>query len=350
MELPRVTRDHIHHSFSPDHKPVLYVHQNETFLVETVDCFGGIVTPENPSADPAYETLNPVTGPIYIHGAEPGDILAVEILDIIPQGVGIARCGNSEGQLAHLISPSSNLCQCTRFFDLSDDGSLVTMRDHSSSENKRRISNISFSASPMLGVMGVAPKGGYSVSIPTMPAGMHGGNLDDRYNRKGSIVYFPVNQAGALLSIGDMHASQGDGEICGTGVEIRGEVRLKCKVIKKEDTMVPPSKLDDEHDKFDPLSEPCLFPVTETETHWHTHGVMVENIPGATIMACEEAARLLVRQWGFSMEDAFIFLSVKGNLSLCQSCHPDKGTQIARMSVPKIDACPHPFRCLMEKV
>lgn len=346
MKHPRVTRNHIHHSFSPAHTPVLYVNQNETFLVETVDCFGGFVTPENPAANPDYTTLNPVTGPIYIHDAEPGDILAVEILDIIPQGVGIARCGNKEGQLAHLVSASSDLCKCTRFFDISEDRSQVTMRDDP--KNTKRRSKISFPASPMLGVMGVAPKG--EVPIPTMPAGMHGGNLDDRYNRKGSIVYFPVNQMGALLSIGDMHASQGDGEICGTGVEIRGEVWLNCKVIKKKDLVVQPSILGDEHHRLDLLSNPCLFPVTETETHWHTHGVMVENIPGATVTACEEAARLLVGQWGFSMEDAFIFLSVKGNLSLCQSCHPDKGTQIARMSVPKIDACPHPFRCLMDQV
>lgn len=66
-------------------------------------------------------------------------------------------------------------------------------------------------------------------------------------------------------------------------------------------------------------------------------------------VACEEAARLLVHQWSFTMEDAFVFLSVKGDLGLCQACHPDKGTQIARMSVSKIDACPRPFRCLINE-
>ena len=181
----------------------------------------------------------------------------------------------------------------------------------------------------MLGVIGVAPDGDATTHVPTMPAGKHGGNLDDRMNGNGSTIYLRVNNRGALLSLGDMHASQGDGEICGCGVEISGEVRLSCRVLKMKST-------------------PVEFPVTETESYWHTHGVAVENIPGATAVACEEAARLLVDQWGFTMEDAFVFLSVKGNLGLCQACHPDKGTQIARMSVPKIDACPRPFRCLHE--
>jgi amidase len=219
----------------------------------------------------------------------------------------------------------------------------------------KRIAPISFPASPMLGVIGVAPEGDVDVSIPTMPAGRHGGNLDDRYNRKGSIIYLPINQPGALLSIGDMHASQGDGEICGTGVEISGTVWLSCRVIKKDEVAPLLSlsfALEDDNSsqfQFESPSTSCLFPVTETETHWHTHGVIVENIPGATTLACEEAARLLVGQWGFTPEEAFIFLSVKGNLGLCQSCHPDTGTQIARMSVPKIEACPRPFRCLYEE-
>lgn len=161
-----------------------------------------------------------------------------------------------------------------------------------------------------------------------------------------------------------MHASRGDGEICGTGIEISGAVELSCRVLKKDSVAPlsspgPTSGSTGVRGKLFQVvrgkllqaqlpSSPCSFPVTETETHWHAHGVTVENIPGATTVACEEAARLLIGQWGFSPEDAFIFLSVKGNLGLCQSCHPDKGTQIARMSVPKISACPRPFRCLLE--
>lgn len=321
--MKRLTRDHRHYTFSASHPPALHVAQDETFIVETTDCFNGAVTPANPSAEVAYEKLNPITGPIFVEGAKVGDMLAVTIHHIETDNIGVARFGSASGQLARHIDPSCTCC--TRFFDVDKEKKMLTMRDV---EKSRRIAPISFPASPMLGVIGVAPQGDATTHVPTMPAGKHGGNLDDRMNGIGSTIYLRVNHPGALLSLGDMHASQGDGEICGCGVEISGEVQMSCRVLK--------------------MSKLVEFPVTETESHWHTHGVTVEDIPGATTVACEEAARLLVDQWGFTMEDAFVFLSVKGNLGLCQACHPDKGTQILRMSVPKIDACPRPFRCLHE--
>ena len=184
------------------------------------------------------------------------------------ESVGVARFGSTSGQLARHVDPSC----ATRFFDVDKATKTVTMRDPPANPTKR-IAPISFSASPMLGVIGVAPEG--TTHVPTMPAGMHGGNLDDRMNGIGSTIYLRVNHPGALLSVGDMHASQGDGEICGCGVEISGEVQMSCRVLKMM------------------KSVPMDFPVTETDTHWHTHGVTVEDIPAATTVACEEAARLL---------------------------------------------------------
>ena len=179
---------------------------------------------------------------------------------------------------------------------------------------------VNFPAVPMLGVIGVAPESG---EIATMPAGKHGGNLDNNMNRKGSIVHLPVKHKGALLGMGDMHASMGDGEICGTGVEIAGDVLIKVDVIKGITTD---------------------FPVTETADSWITHGVAVEDLTLALKLACEEAAGLLVNHWGFTYEDAFIFLSVAGDLGIAQSVHPSSGTVIAKMRVPKIAACPKPFK------
>ena len=172
----------------------------------------------------------------------------------------------------------------------------------------------------MLGVIGVAPASG---SILTMPAGKHGGNLDNNMNKIGSIIYLPVKHPGALLGIGDMHASMGDGEICGTGVEIGGDVLIEVDVIKSITTD---------------------FPVTETAQSWITHGVAINDIELAMKIACEEAAGLLVNHWGFTYEDAFIFLSVACDLGIAQNVHPCQGTVIAKLSVPKIDACPTPFR------
>ena len=198
---------------------------------------------------------------------------------------------------------------------------------------RKRRARISFPASPMLGVIAVAPK---DEPVSTMPAGPHGGNLDNKLNGIGSTIYLPVNHPGALLSIGDMHASQGDGEISGTGVEIGGDVLLSCHVYK-QNCLYPEG------------AGVCRYPVTETDTHWVTHGVVIEDIPKTMTVACDEASKLLVGQWGFTPEEAFIFLSVRGDLGLCQFCHPDQGTQIARMVVPKIDACPKPFRGLWKR-
>ncbi|KAL3907545.1 MAG: hypothetical protein SGARI_003486 [Bacillariaceae sp.] len=211
-----------------------------------------------------------------------------------------------------------------------------------------RLGPISFPASPMLGVIGVAPNG-EDDPILTMPAGKHGGNLDNRANGIGATIYLPVNHHGALLSMGDMHASQGDGEISGSGVEIGGNVLLRCRVLK-QDKLYPMRSMKPENrgsrDKDDAILSPILeYPVTETATHWITHGVVIENIPEATNVACEEAAKILVHQWGFTIEESFIFLSIQGDLGLCQACHPDVGTQIAKMTVPKLpNVCPRPFR------
>jgi amidase len=353
-----VSKEHFQYKFGVEYEPVVTVAPGDFIHVETNDCYHGRIHPglKDPSnvVDQIKGTeTNPITGPIYVTGAMPGDILAVTLLDIQPQGVGVACCGSSCGQLSHWTPQTT-----TKFFDLSDDGTIITMKDTvvaSSATNHypqqqqqqlhRRRAPIAFPAKPMLGVIGVAPAG--SKPIPTMPAGKHGGNLDNNCNGIGSTIYFPVNHPGALLSMGDMHAAQGDGEISGNGVEIGGHVLLQCRVIpQKEAYTVDDDFFQSQHGVH--ISLTLEYPVTETATHWITHGVVEDDIPQTTTVACEEAAKLLVGQWGFTIEEAFIFLSVQGNLGLCQSCHPDEGTQIAKMTVPKLPACPRPFRVLYE--
>jgi len=298
-----LSRDHHTYSFAASHTPVLHVNPGELIHVQTWDCYKGMVTnADNALQEFASEDMNPATGPIYIEGAEPGDTLSVTIHDIKPGVRGVARIYAGNGQLVHLC----DTVPYAKFFDVIDG--VVTMNEH-----------ISFPSSPMLGVIGVAPETG---EIATMPAGKHGGNLDNNLNGVGSTVHLPVQHKGALLGLGDMHASMGDGEICGTGIEIAGDVLISVQLVKGVATD---------------------YPVTENASHWTTHGVAHEDIPVSLRIACEEAAQLLVKQWGFTMEDAFIFLSVQGNLGIAQAVHPSTGTVIAKMSVPKIAACPRPF-------
>jgi amidase len=298
-----LSRDSHNFSFSGNHQPALVVEPGEFIHVQTWDCYRGAITDETNALLPIDSSLiNPATGPIFINGAEPGDTLSVTLHDIRPAARGVARTYPGEGQLQHLLTKPH-----AQFFDVHDG--IVTMNDR-----------VSFKSSPMLGVIGVAPAAG---EIPTMPAGMHGGNLDNNKNTIGSTIHLPVKHPGALLAMGDMHASMGDGEICGTGIEIAGDVLVSTQLIKGLGTD---------------------FPVTETESSWITHGVApVEDLYGAMRIACEQAAGLLVSQWGFSYEEAFIFLSVQGNLGIAQAVHPAQGTVIAKMEVPKISACPKPF-------
>ncbi len=297
-----LSRDNHFFSFSARHAPALTVLPGDVIHVQTWDCYRGAITnSENALATIPDNEINPATGPIFITGAEPGDTLLVTILDIKTGARGVARTYPDNGQLHHLIEK-----QYARFFDVHDG--VVTMNE-----------KVSFPATPMLGVIGVAPESG---EISTLPAGKHGGNLDNNMNGIGATIYLPVKHPGALLSMGDMHASMGDGEICGTGIEIAGDVLIRVELLKAKGTE---------------------FPVTENASSWMTHGVANEDIPAAMQIACEEAAGLLVKEWGFTIEDAFIFLSVQGNLGLAQAVHPSTGTVIAKMTVPKIQACPSPF-------
>jgi len=345
----KLDRSHIHTTFSASHAPKLRIKPGELVHVETWDCFHGayfkkcdkvgqddstndylplpIPSPEEVSVN--ISNWNPVTGPIFVDGAKPGDILSITIHDIRPKLHGVAsNYGPGAGQLGRLVTKS-----CIRYFEISNDRTSVVMQcdrrgrsAHRAQNTNNSLPEIKFPCRPMLGVIGLAPKG--ELEISTMPAGKHGGNLDNKINTIGSTIHIPVNHPGALLSIGDMHASQGDGEICGTGVEVSGDVLLSCSITGSSE-----------------IAE-NEYPITETKTHWVTHGVAVEDIPRATTIASEEAALLLTKEWGFSMEDACVFLGVAGDLGLCQAIHPDKGTVIAKMSVPKIEACPRPYRRL----
>jgi amidase len=146
-----------------------------------------------------------------MRGAEPGDSLVAEILDVRPMEWGVATLIPGFGQLIDRVQ-----APLTRMFEVADGE--VRMNDR-----------VRFPAQPMVGVVGVATGGD---TLSNGLAGRHGGNLDDHWHRKGSRIYFPVRQRGGLFAVGDMHASMGDGEICFTGVEIAGEVDIRFSLLK----------------------------------------------------------------------------------------------------------------------
>jgi amidase len=297
-----VSRDEVIWAFGPDLEPVLKVEPGATVRIETNDCFSGqIRSEEDLVTEIDFERVNSATGPIAVRGAEPGDSLIVEILDVSPIEWGVATLIPGYGQLIDKVQ-----APVTRLFKVEDG--WVEMNDR-----------VRFPARPMVGVVGVATE---SEHLTTGLAGRHGGNLDNHLHGPGARIYFPVRQPGGLFAVGDMHAAMGDGEICFTGVEIAGEVIVRFDVLK---------------------GKQARWPVTELEDRWVAHAT-ADEFPEALYLCSEEAARLLVDEWGFTLEDAFIFLSVACDAGIAQACKPAPhfGT-IARFSIPKLDATPAPF-------
>ena len=299
----RLPREQVIWSFGPGLQPVLEVEPGDVVTFETNDCFTGQIRSEDDLVTGIdLSRINSATGPVAVAGAEPGDSLVAEILDVRPVEWGVATLIPGFGQLIEQVQ-----APVTRLFEVRDGE--IRMNDR-----------VRFPARPMVGVVGVAT-GGEELSNGL--AGQHGGNLDDHLHGKGARIFFPVRQPGGMFAVGDMHASMGDGEICFTGVEIAGEVDIRFDLLK---------------------GKQATWPVTELADRWVPHAT-ASRYGEALQLVSEEAARLLVDEHGFTVEDAFIFLSVACDAGVAQACKPAPGFgAIARFAIPKIDACPAPFR------
>ncbi len=202
----------VHHHFGWDNSipPVLRVEPGETVAFEVVDASGGQLRPDSTAAEVArldFGRVNPVTGPVFVEGAEPGDALVVEVVDFEPSGWGWTAIVPGFGLLADQF-PDPWL-HVSRY----DEGGVEFLP------------GIRLPVRPFPGTIGVAPAepGRHSV----VPPREVGGNMDVRDLTRGAVLYLPVRVPGALFSVGDTHAAQGDGEVCGTAVESPMRVRLR---------------------------------------------------------------------------------------------------------------------------
>jgi amidase len=298
----RISRDQVIWAFGPDLDPVLEVDPGDVVTFETNDCFSGqIQTEQDLVTGIDMSRINRATGPVAVRGAMPGDSVIAEILDVRPIEWGVATLIPGFGPLIDKVT-----APLTRRFEVIDGE--VRMNDR-----------VRFPARPMVGVVGVAT-GGEVLSNGL--AGQHGGNLDNHLHGPGARIFFPVRQPGGMFAVGDMHASMGDGEICFTGVEIAGEVDVRFDLLK---------------------GRQATWPVTELADRWLPHAT-ADSYEEALALVSEEASRLLVDQWGFTLEDAFIFLSVACDAGVAQACKPAPGFgTIARFAIPKLSATPGPF-------
>ena len=198
-----LTDDQVHFLWDTGHEPVLEIDSGDRVVVWTRDVSDNQIGRDSDASVIAgldWDRIYPLAGPIAVHGAEPGDTLAIEVLDIHTQGWGWTAVLPGLGLLPDDF-PDAYL----RIFDLSH-GDVAYLRE-----------DIAVPVEPFFGTMGVCPAG--ASAVPVMPPGIFGGNMDTRQLVRGATLYLPVQVEQALFSCGDAHAAQGDGEVCVTGIE-----------------------------------------------------------------------------------------------------------------------------------
>src|SRR5512143_3060805 len=217
--MSKVPRDQLFFAFDPALKPAVRMQQGEEGVLQTHDCFEGQIQTSSDLLDTLdWSHVNPATGPVYIEGAMPGDILRVDLLEIrVGEQASMVAVPN-EGVLGDVITQMETTI-------LKRDGNELIFKD------KLRVPT-----RPMIGVIGVAPAAG---SVPNGTPGPHGGNMDCTLIRQGSSVYFTVGVEGALFGAGDFHAAMGDGEIVVCGAETAGQVRFKPQVVDMKGLPTP---------------------------------------------------------------------------------------------------------------
>jgi len=276
--MRRMARDQITYAFGPDERPVAEVEPGETLVFETWDALGGRVKTMEDALSLVLppEQLNPATGPVLIHGAERGDMLAATIVDIALGERGQSRVKQGGGVITHELRPPR--------------ANLIPVRDNVVHFNER----IHFPARPMVGVIGTAPAQGRILSFHPGP---HGGNLDTNEVGIGATIYLPVAVAGALFAIGDVHASMGDGELTGGGIDINADIAVRLDLVK---------------------GIGWHRPVIETAEAWSTCAC-APALADAVRIATSDMATLLARALGMSREEAFILIGCAGDARIGQA-------------------------------
>lgn len=278
----KVTRDRLFFAFEPKLNPASHVEQGEHVVLETHDCFEGQIQTSLDLVDKLdWNHVNPATGPVYIEGTKPGDILRVDLLEVkIGQQSSMVTIPG-EGALGDVITQMETAI-------LKLDGDKLVFKD-----------KIRIPKKPMIGVIGVAPESG---SVPNGTPGPHGGNMDCTLMCEGNSAYFTVGVEGALFGAGDFHAAMGDGEIVVCGAETSGELLFKAQVVDLKGLPTP----------F--VEAPDLVATIYS----------APTIDEAANGAIHRMAQFLTEFVKLPLNDAGMLMSLVGQLKFCQVVDPLK--------------------------
>ncbi|MGC4106278.1 MAG: acetamidase/formamidase family protein [Thermomicrobiales bacterium] len=270
------------HAFTPEryyttmgsYPSALRIAPGDTVVTTTVDSLG-----HDASGKPVTPGFNPMIGPFFVDGAEPGDTLVVHLVRLVPN----RPTGVSTATLApNVVDP-----EFVRH--LPEHPLMEWVVDLTRDQASPRIPISGLEAlrlplHPMLGCLGVAPAGGQV--LPTVTSAEHGGNMDYRGFRAGATAYFPVFAPGALLFLGDGHATQGDGEISGAGIEVPFDVEFTVDVRKGHPIGWP--RGEDEDSIFTignarPLDQALRHATTEM-VHWLERDWNLDIVAASTLL------------------------------------------------------------------
>lgn len=284
-----VSKEHLIYKMSPHNLPVMRVENKSTVVFETRDCFEDqIKSTDTPFDELDWNRINPATGPIFIQGAEPGDVLAVKIQSIEVAGDGVMVTGPGMGVLGDQLTENS-----IRIVPVVDNEAIFS-------------ETIKLKVNPMIGVIGTAPA---EASIPCGEPGKHGGNMDCKRITEGATVYLPVNVPGGLLALGDLHAVMGDGEVSVCGVEVAGKVTVSTEVIKGQTWPLPLV-----------ITEEALYTIASEK--------LLDDAAQAAVCNMES----ILGDYGLPKDEAIALMSAGGDLEICQVVDPLK---TARFRMPK---------------
>lgn len=217
--MHRIQKDHIIYAMSPENKPCMEVEIGSRLIFETYDCFENQINSEDVVFQELdWNRINPATGPVYINGTEPGDILVVTIEKIKIAEKGVLTTGANLGVMGEKLHENT-----VKIVSVHNEHVLFS-------------NELQIPINPMIGVIGTAPK---EASISCGTPHDHGGNMDCKEIKEGTTLLLPVNVPGALLALGDLHAAMGDGEIGVSGVEVAGEVTVTVQIIKGKKWPLP---------------------------------------------------------------------------------------------------------------
>lgn len=292
-----LSAEEVVYAFDRSLAPRLTVPAPADVVIETLDARAGrLRRPEEvestaPDYRDRFPKTNPATGPIAIEGAEPGDVISVDILDIALDDHGYTLAKPGFGVIPELVErPIARICPIV-------DGAI-------------QFGALRLPVRPMIGVLATAPVG---EPLGTAYVGRHGGNLDCNLITTGSRVHLPVRVPGGLVFIGDVHATMGDGEISGTGFEVAAKLHVRLSLTK---------------------GGAGEWPWLETEDLIATLA-SAPTFDQAAEFAIRAMLAQIVERHGVSTADAYMLMSIRGDLRVNQACRSPVDAS-ARFEFPKI--------------